>query len=79
MFYNRFIIILYHFWHQPIDIVPSVSCCFLLVFYIAGNQYQAESKDSETFCGFFWTKRYPVGQISTEEGARGEHKTPGHA
>ena len=38
-----------------------------------------ESKRSETFCGFFWTRRHPVGQRSTEEGALGEHKTPGGA
>ena len=33
--------------------MPSASCCFLHVFYIAGNQYQTESKRSKTFCGFF--------------------------
>ena len=32
--------------------MSSASCCFLLVFYIAGNQYQTESKRTETFCGF---------------------------
>ena len=45
--------------------MPSASCCFLHVFYIAGNQYQTESKRSESFCGFFWTRRHPVGRRST--------------
>ena len=67
MFYNHFIVILYHFWYQPIDIVQSASCCFLHVFYIAGNQYQTESKRSETPGGFFgpediqWAKEAPGG------------------
>ena len=59
--------------------MPSASCCFQLVFYITGNQYQTESKCSETFCEFFWIRRHPVGERRTEEGARGEHKTPGQA
>ena len=41
--------------------MPSASWCFLHVFYIAGNQYQTESKCSETFWRFFWTRRHPVG------------------
>ena len=68
------------FWYYPIDIVPSVSCCFLLVFYIAGNKYQTESKHRETFCGFFfWTRRHQTGQESTWGVLRGEHNPPGHA
>ena len=45
--------------------VPSASCYFLHVFYIAGNQYDTESKCSETFCGFFFTRTQPVGRRST--------------
>ena len=45
--------------------MPSASWCFLLVFYIAGNQYQTESKQRKTFCGFLWTRRDPVGRRST--------------
>src|SRR3989337_1450782 len=33
---------------------PVPVAVFLLVFYIAGNQYQTESKHRETFCGFFY-------------------------
>ena len=44
--------------------MTSASCCFLHVFYIAGNQYQMESKSNETFCGFFWTRRHPMGRRS---------------
>ena len=62
VFYNHFIVILYHFlvltyWH----IVPSASWCFLHVFYIAGNQYQTESKRNETLWRFFWTRRNIMG------------------
>ena len=39
--------------------MPVVVFC---IFYIAGNQYQTESKHHETFCGFLLTKRIPVGQ-----------------
>ena len=61
MFYNHFIAILCHFWDYPIDPVPSASCCFLLVFYIAGNQYQTESKRRETPWRFFMGQKTPDG------------------
>ena len=59
MFYNHFIATLYHFlgltyWH-------SAQCQLLHVFYIAGNQYQTESKRSETFCGFFMDQKTSSG------------------
>ena len=60
--------------------MPSASCCFLHVFYIAGNQYQTESKRSKTFCGFFWTRRHPVGRRSTwgcSEGSTTHQGMPG--
>ena len=41
--------------------MPGASCCFLLVFYIAGNQYQAESKCNKTFCGIFMDQKTPNG------------------
>ena len=47
--------------------VPSASCCFGMFFYIAGNQYQTESKRSETFWRFFgpediqWAEEAPGG------------------
>ena len=65
--------------------MPSAICCFLHVFYIAGNQYQTESKCSETFCGFFgpednqWTEEalggYSEGS-TTHQGAPGGPGTP---
>src|SRR6266536_4217025 len=33
--------------------MPSASCCFLLVFYIAEYQYQTESEHRETFWRIF--------------------------
>ena len=59
--------------------MPSARCCFLHVFYIAGNQYQTESKRSETPGGFFWARRKPVGQESTRGAARGEQHPEGRA
>ena len=55
--------------------MSSADCCFLHVFYIAGNHYQMESKRSKTFCGSFWTKREPMGRISTLGLLRGEHNS----
>ena len=79
MFYNHFIVILYHFlvltyWH-------SVKCklLFFHVFYIAGNQYQTESKRNVTPGGFFWARRKPMGQGSTWGAARGEKHPLGRA
>jgi hypothetical protein len=46
--------IIYHFWDKPINLVPSASCCFLLVFGFSGNQYQAESKRRKNFGLFFY-------------------------
>ena len=51
--------------------MPSASCCFLLVFYIAKNQYQTESKCSKTYWRFFWTRRHLLGQRSTRGGSKG--------
>ena len=52
---------------------------FLLVFYIAGNQYQTESKHCETFWRFFWTRRHLVGHRSTRGVPRGGHNPPSQA
>ena len=54
--------------------MPSASCCFLLVFYIAGNQYQTESKRSKTFCGFFMDQKTPVGTKKYQRGAPWEEQ-----
>ena len=61
MFYNHFIVILYHFlvltyWHSA-----KCQLLFLHVSYIAGNQYQTESKRSGTFCGFFMNPKTSTG------------------
>ena len=37
--------------------MPSASCCFLHVFYIAENQYQMESKCNETSLRFFMDQK----------------------
>ena len=65
VFYNHFIATLYNFlgltyWHSA-----QCQLLFSTCFYIAGNQYQTESKRSETSWGFFWARRHPVGQEST--------------
>src|SRR5215216_4742663 len=69
----------YHSWmfyNHYIDVGPSVSCCFLLVFYFAEYQYQAESKRSETFCGFFLDQKTQVGPKKYQRGApRGAQPT----
>ena len=60
--------------------MPSASCYFLHVFYITGNQYQTESKRSETFVDFFgpediqWAKEVPEG---SPEGGTRHLGTPG--
>ena len=73
MSYNHFIVILYHFlvltyWHSA-----KCQLLFSAFFYIAGNQYQMESKCSVTFWGLFWARRHRVGQGYTwwclEEGS----------
>ena len=75
-FYVNFISFLgLTYWHSA----PSASCCFLLVFYIAGNQYQTESKCSKTFCGFFLDQKTPVGPrkyIGGSEGSTTHQGTP---
>src|SRR5215216_4994054 len=73
MFYNHFISF---FWYSPIDIVPSASCCFLHVFYIAEYQYQTESKHSETLRRFFMDQKTPNGPRQHLRGApRGAQPT----
>src|SRR5215216_63000 len=78
MFYNHFISF---FWYSPIDIVPSASCCFLLVFYIAEYQYQTESKRSETLRRFFMDQKTPNGPKhhlgGCSEGSRTYQGAPG--
>ena len=69
--------------------MPSASCCFIHVFYIAENQHQTESKCSKTFWRIFLDqkeqhepKKY---QRGAPRGARptwarlGGHNPPGHA
>ena len=65
--------------------MPSSSCCILYVFYIAGNQYQTESKCNETPGGFFgpeeshWAKEALGGLLegsSIHQGAPGGPGAP---
>ena len=57
MFYNHFIATLYHF--LGLTYWPSAECqlLFLLVFYIAGNEYQTESKCHETLRRIFMDQK----------------------
>ena len=73
IFYNHFIVILYHFLVLTYDIVPSASCCFLHVFYIAGNQYQTESKCNETSRRIFMDQKTSNGPRLRLGVLRGEH------
>ena len=57
--------------------MPSASCCFLLVFYIAGNQYQTESKCNETPGGFFGPEESQWAKEASGGAARGEQHPPG--
>ena len=64
MFYNHFVVILYHFlvltyWHSA-----KCQLLFSARFYIAGNQYQMDSKCNKTSRRFLWTRRHPMGQGS---------------
>ena len=49
MFYMQLHAILYHFWDKPTNLVPSTSCCFLLVFVFLENHYQKRSKREKNF------------------------------
>ena len=51
---------------------PSVglSCCFLPSFCFTENPYQRESKQSETFCGFFLGQKSTRGKKNYRRGAR---------
>ena len=65
MFYNHFIVILYHFlvltyWHSA-----KCQLMFFHAFYIAGNQYQTESKCHETLWRFFMDQKEKLGPGST--------------
>ena len=48
--------------------MPSASCCFLL-FHSTGNQYQTESKRSETFWRFFLDQKTRDGPKKYQRGA----------
>ena len=59
--------------------MPSASCCFLHVFYIAVNQYQTESKCNETLLRFFMDQKTPNGPRLCLGGApRGAQPTREH-
>ena len=60
---------------QPINLVPSASCCFCLFFYIAENQYQMESKCSKTFWRFFGPQDIQWAREAPGDSPRGEQPT----
>ena len=77
MFYNHFIMILYHFlvltyWHSA-KCQLLFSACFLHRRKSIPNGVQTQ----QNFLWIFWTRRHPVGERSIKEEAWGEHKTPG--
>jgi hypothetical protein len=80
MFYNHFIATLHHFlgltyWHSA-----QCQLLFSALFLFHRIQYLKESKCSETFWRFFWTRGHPLGQGSTTGGPEGgttHHGTPG--
>ena len=79
MFYVHFIVISYHFlvltyWHSA-QCQLLFSACFLHSRKSIPNGVQS----SKTFCGFFWTRRHPVGQERTWGELRGEHNPRGRA
>ena len=59
--------------------MPSASCCFWLVIYIAGNEYQTESKHRETFWRFFMDQNTQDGPEAHLRGAPREHNPPRRA
>ena len=62
MFYNHFIATLYHFFGTNLLTQCTVPVAiFWLFFYIAGNQYQTESKHRETPRRFFMDQKIPIG------------------
>ena len=58
--------------------MPSASCCFLHVFYIAGNQYQTKSKRRKCLKDFLGQKT-SSGPRKHLGVPRGEQHPPGHA
>ena len=79
MLYNHFTVILYNFlvltyWHSA-QWQLLFYTCFLHRRKSIPNGVQTQ----RNFLWIFWTRRHPLGQRSTKEGARGEHKTPGRA
>ena len=63
--------------------MPIASNCFLHVFYIAGNQYQTESKHSKLFVDFFglediqWAKEVPKREPEVSTRHQGAPGGPG--
>mgnify|MGYP005841708073 CR=1 FL=1 len=79
MFSNHFIVILYHFLGLTYSHSAKCQLLFLLVFYIAENQYQTESKHRETFWRFFLDKKEPNGTELHLGVPQGGHNPPGRA
>src|SRR3990170_6663557 len=73
--YQLFII----FWYQPINIVPSASCCFLPGFCFTENQYQTKSKCHKLFGDFLLDKINIRSFERRPEDLGGPHEPPGRA
>ena len=80
MFYNHFIVILYHFlvltyWHSA-QCQLLFSTCFLYHRKSISNEVQTQ----RNFLWIFWTRRHPVGRRSTwgcSEGSTTHQGAPG--
>ena len=59
--------------------MPSASCCFFHVFYIAGNQYQMKSKCNETPQRIFMDQKERNGPWLRLGVPQGGHNPPGRA
>ena len=79
MFYNHLIATLYHFLGLTYWTSAQCQLLFLLVFYIAVNQYQTESKHREIFCGFFMDQKTSNGLEQHLGVPRGRNNPPGRA
>ena len=80
MFYNHFIATLYHFFGTNLlNQCPVSVDVFLLVFAIAGNQYQTETKHRETLWRFFLDQKEPIGPELHLGVPRGAHNPLGRA
>ena len=75
MFYMHYYAILYDFWDQPINLEPSVSFCFFLVFkYHRKGKIKRSPIDLKLHGDHFWTRRSPRSTGDGPEESGGHHE-----